>query len=66
MAATTKAKYDEIVDEIMDTIAEELETLPEEERQRRINAAASYSFAPQQPAKSSPRRNGSGRFPKES
>jgi hypothetical protein len=47
MATATKNKYEETIDEIMDGIAEHLSSLPEDERRKRIKAAASYSFEPQ-------------------
>jgi hypothetical protein len=40
MAAKTKTKYDGIVDQIMDFITEELESVPAAERKRRIKAAS--------------------------
>ena len=62
MATATKTKYEETIDEIMDGIAKHLSSLPEDERRKRIKAAASYSFEPQpRRPKTSSRRNGTGR-----
>jgi hypothetical protein len=61
MATATKSKLDETIDEIMDGIAKHLSSLPEDERGKRIKAAASYSFEPQpRRSKTSTRRNGTG------
>ena len=62
MATATKTKYEETIDEIMDGIAKHLSSLPEDERRKRIKAAASYAFEPQpRRSKTSTRRNGTGR-----
>ena len=62
MATATKSKHDQIVDEIMDSIEEHLDSLPEVERGIRIKDAASYSFDVRRPlAKTSTPRNGTGR-----
>jgi hypothetical protein len=62
MATATKTKYEETIDEIMDGIAEHLSSLPEDERKKRIKAAASYSFEPRpRLTRTSTRRSGTGR-----
>jgi len=62
MTIATKTKYEETIDEIMDGIAKHLSSLPEDERRKRIKAAASYSFESQpRRSKTSTRRSGTGR-----
>ncbi len=43
-SSSTKNKYHEILDEMADSIAEHLESLPEGERNRRLKVLASSSF----------------------
>ncbi len=67
MATEKKSKYDRILDEMMDSIASHLESLPEKERRRRIKAVATYSFdAPRQHPRTSTLRNGTARSLKRS
>jgi len=49
MATTTETKYEEIVDEMAESIARHLESLPEPERNRRLKAIAAYSFDTRKP-----------------
>jgi hypothetical protein len=62
MATATKSKYEQIIDEIMEGMAEHLDSLPEAERRKRITDAASYSFDARRPhSKTSIPKNGTGR-----
>jgi len=62
MATLPKTKYEETIDEIMDGIAKHLSSFPEDERKKRIKAAASYSFEAQpRRSRTSTRRTGTGR-----
>jgi hypothetical protein len=62
MATATKSKYEEILSEMADSIAEHLESFPEQKRKRIVKAIAAYSFdAPKRPAKTVLPKNGTNR-----
>ncbi len=64
MARATKAKYEEILDEILDSIAEHVDSLPEEKKKRVIKAIRAYSLdAPRRLSKTGLPRNGTVRSP---
>jgi len=54
MTNATKTKYEEILDGMVDDLTDHLESLPKEERIKRVKAVAAYSFdAPQRSARAS-------------
>jgi hypothetical protein len=62
MGKVTKPKYEEILDAMLESIAEHVESLPEDKRKRVIKAIRAYSFdAAQQPSKTQPPTNGNAR-----
>ena len=62
MALETKARQDEILDEIMNKIEADLASVPEPERSQRIKAAVEYG-ARRWPSKTEPRKNGNHHSP---
>ncbi len=62
MSRATKTKYEQILDAMLDSIAEHVESLPKEKRKRVIKAIRAYSSdTPQPPSKTRLPKNGSGR-----
>lgn len=65
MEISTKTKYEETLEEIMDKIADDLASVPEPERSERIKAAVDYGTQ-RWPSKKEPRNDGNRRFPEQS
>lgn len=59
-AQDTATKYEQILDEMAESIAEHLESFPEQKRRRIIKAIAARD-APQRPSKTVPPKNGTNR-----
>jgi hypothetical protein len=62
MVTATKSKYEEILDEMADSIAEHIESFSEQKRKRIIKAITSYPFdAQKRPSKTVPPKSGTNR-----
>jgi hypothetical protein len=58
MATATKSKYEQILEEMADSIAQHLESFPQQKRRRIIKKIAAHSFdAPKRPSRTVPPKN---------
>ena len=59
MATVTKSEQERIINGMLDSIADHVESLPPDRKKRAIKAIRAYSFdAPKRPSKTQPPKNG--------